>query len=333
MVQTIFSIIISVDILSAYHPQKVEITNSEGITWHVELKNKKMVVNKIVKETFFLDTDTYFVRVEGIKRKYYGGFLFLSQDSVLRIINFIDDKNYLYSVVKEEITSSQIEALKAQAVVARTFLYKNLGRHSYADMCDLTHCQVYQGMDSIPTEVKKAVDETDGLVLLYNNEIAEVYYHSTCGGRTADPYNIWGYNSVPPYLKPVDDPYCKQSPHFIWKNSFPLDTLRKIFKKSFQEIAYKQNYDSTTIFVVIDGDTLSGWRFRQHICKIFGWNTIKSSFYSISSRNDSLIVRGKGLGHRIGVCQWGSIGMAENGFTFLEILNWFLPGTKVGVIK
>ncbi len=330
MVFSLFSLIISVDILSALNPQDVTIRNADS-TWHILLRGGQMLINHKERKNLFLKEDTYTVFLGDIKRRYTGGFVIFPSQGVLKIINFVDEKDYLYSVVKEEMTSDEVEALKAQAVVARTFLYKNLGRHSYSDMCDLTHCQVYKGIDSIPPSVIKAVNETEGLVLLYKGEIAEVYYHSTCGGRTADPKNIWGIDSVPPYLKSVEDKFCKNSPHYSWRYLFPLDSLRRIFRKDFNYISFVKAYDSTTLSVVIDGDTIKGWQFRQEICRHFGWNTIKSSFFSLKIDGESLIVEGRGLGHRVGLCQWGAIGMAKNGYTFLEILQHFFPGTKVGV--
>lgn len=151
--------------------------------------------------------------------KYRGGFQYHRRDGGnLTVVNVLPLEDYVNGVVCYEMGRSwPLEALKAQALCARTYVLKNLNKHnSYGfDICGTASCQAYHGMgsdrpDNGPTEVSmQAVSETAGMVIRYNGKLAETLYSSSHGGASEDAKNIWGTDTVNehPYLRGVEDPY------------------------------------------------------------------------------------------------------------------------------
>ncbi len=154
-------------------------------------------------------------------------------DSDMTIINVIPLEEYLYGVVPNEIQgSSNIEALKAQAVVARSYAIRNLNKHSSQkfDLCPTTYCQMYRGYNTEYPATNKAVDDSKGLIVTYNGEVAETLYCASSGGPTEDSKNVWG--STVPYLVSVDNKYeLTTSGHYYWQESFTPSQIKTIMFK------------------------------------------------------------------------------------------------------
>jgi len=154
-----------------------------------------------------------------------------NQSSDMTVINILPLEEYLYGVVPYEIgASSPMEALKAQAVTARTYTINNLGKFSKLgfDLCTTTTCQVYRGTAGETKNTNKAVDETKGKIVTYNGKPAQVFYFASSGGRTEDVKNVWG--SEIPYLISVEDKYeSGTSRYYNWEAVCTADELKNIF--------------------------------------------------------------------------------------------------------
>lgn len=157
--------------------------------------------------------------------------------SDMTVINILPSEEYLYGVVPCEIeASSHPEALKAQAVAARTYTLNSLGKHEKLgfDLCGTTWCQVYKGFGSENPASNKAVDDTKGKVVTYNGNLAQVFYFSSSGGMTENVENVW---STPlPYLVSVEDPYESGK---SWKYNWELS----LTAKEIEEIMLARKYD------------------------------------------------------------------------------------------
>lgn len=159
-------------------------------------------------------------------------------DSDLTVINILDIEEYLYGVVPQEIeASSPTEALKAQAVVARTYALRNLGKYGKwgFDLTNTTSDQVYGGYDAEKQATNKAVDETRGKKILYNGSIISAHYFSSSGGMTENSENVWG--TAYPYLRSVPDPYeSGTSYNYNWTRTFTAEELKQILYSSGMDI-------------------------------------------------------------------------------------------------
>lgn len=139
-------------------------------------------------------------------------------------------EQYLYGVVPAEIESdAPLEAVKAQAVAARTYTYQNLGKNSKwgFDLVDTVDDQVYRGFEGERATANQAVDETKGKKMLYNGKLAHVYYFASSGGMTANIEEVWG--SEIPYLVSVPDPYESQTSwQYIWEKTLTAEEIKKV---------------------------------------------------------------------------------------------------------
>lgn len=151
--------------------------------------------------------------------------------SDMTVINVVPAEQYLYGVVPYEIeASSHPEALKAQAVAARTYTLNNMKKYSRLDfnLCTTVYSQVYKGFAGETVSTNKAVDDTKGKILTYNGKPAAVFYFSSSGGRTEDVKNVWGSSDYP-YLKSVEDKYeSGKSWRYTWEVTYTAQKIKQI---------------------------------------------------------------------------------------------------------
>jgi len=245
-------------------------------------------------------------------------------------------ESYLYGLInKESLPKWPQEMKKAQAVAARTYaIYRKINRPR--ELCDLSNSnldQVYGGYLSEDHAARRAVDETRGQVLTYNNRVAVTYFHSTCGGHTSSSEAIWG--SAQPHLPGVKCPYCQSAPDYRWEFSMPyadfgraLGVPKKVKDNfSFEILSRDQNGRVLRAKVKYQDSelTMRGEEIRQKV----GFYTLKSTDFQFTIQDGEITFSGSGLGHGVGMCQWGAAEMAKRGSNYKEILNFYYPGTVV----
>jgi len=165
--------------------------------------------------------------------RYYGGFRYERiSGGDLTVVNIVSLEDYVKGVVPYEMSASwPTEALKVQAVCARTYAMISLDKHRRYnfDVCNTTDCQVYRGLNSANDVTNQAVDETRGMYAMYNGALAQTYYFSSDGGGTEDVRNVWSSTSNLPYLAGVIDPYeaavVNKIPNYSWTFSFTKSEL------------------------------------------------------------------------------------------------------------
>ncbi|BCV25222.1 SpoIID/LytB domain-containing protein [Gelria sp. Kuro-4] len=170
------------------------------------------------------------LRVDG--RPYRGSLEVRATGAGLVVINVVTVEDYLRGTVPLEMPPTwPEEALKAQAVAARTFAYRNQGRHAGEgfDLCAGTHCQAYGGAGVETAATDRAVKETADLVLRYNGELIDAYYHASSGGHTEAAGAVWGTDR--PYLKGVEDGW-DQSPYAQWEASFSPEEVSALLAQA-----------------------------------------------------------------------------------------------------
>ncbi|MBR2742228.1 MAG: SpoIID/LytB domain-containing protein [Clostridia bacterium] len=162
--------------------------------------------------------------------EYFGSFLMYRNSSgKLNLINMVSVQDYLKGVVPYEMSNGwPVEALKAQAVAARNYLYQNINKHKSEGfmVCDGTHCQVYGGTAKAGANSDAAVDQTDSMVLTYGGKLAELYYHASSGGYTENAENVW-FAAVP-YLVAVESPYedLDKATYGRWSTTLTKEEVR-----------------------------------------------------------------------------------------------------------
>lgn len=343
------------------------------------------------------------VKTETIFRgnTYYGGFQYQRVGGGnLTVSNVISLEDYVQGVIVEEMSPSwPLEALKAQAVCARTYAYRNYlaQKHSSQgfDLCNATHCQVYSGMDSVTSESSLAVTETGGEYLWYNGALVDAVYSSHDGGATESAVNVWG--SDVPYLIGKEDPYeasvADKVPNYNWTVTYTAQELTDLLNsKGYINsgiVDFRVTKTSPTgnaIEITFTDSSGKSWSKIRDDCRTFlGLRSIHytvtgggsaSSGYTvngsgtISSLNGAYAVdgsgstaaladgaayiiggdgsvsqltpsagsggpagvftiTGSGWGHNVGMSQWGAYAMAQQGYSYRDILNFYYTGIEV----
>lgn len=311
---------------------------------NISISDKKAIIHDQVYALPIKITGQSFITVN--KKFYRGNILVkLSLNNKLNIINELSVEDYLKGVLpKEADGGSNLEALKVQAVISRSYVLKNLSKHYKEgfDVCSTVHCQVYGGASSENKLCNQAISETEGEVVVYDNEIAQTLFHANCGGFTEDPKYVWAWKSeTPEYLKGIKDKYCKTGPHSTWTSTLSEKVIREKLIKAGYEIGEIKSIKTSgktkskgkeTIVIKYKKGTLSlnSYKFRTIVDP---WLIKSTMIDSIKKKNNSFVFTGKGWGHRVGLCQWGAKVMAEEGVPYKEILEFYYPKTQIEKIE
>lgn len=260
-------------------------------------------------------------------------------------------EDYVLGVIAAEASVEyELEALKALAVVARTYAARNLGRHARdgAHLCDTTHCQRFIVHDETARPdfyelARRAVKETAGEVLRDGTGgVAETYFSASCGGMTADAASLWGTAPSPSHLRSVRDEACASGLHSEWTDAVrATDLLRALRADRRTDVGarlssvrvVRRDASGRAALVALDGErrlTVRGWDFKIIVGRTLGWNVLKSSRFDVARAGENFIFRGSGFGHGLGLCQAGAHAMAARGASYKSILERYLPGTRVG---
>jgi stage II sporulation protein D len=260
-------------------------------------------------------------------------------------------EEYLAGVLAAEASvETEIEALKAQAVVSRSFALKNLGRHAREgyDFCSTTHCQRFtfpKTRGAISGAARRAVEETAGMILSDSfGNVIDAYFHAACGGMTANIETLWGA-PAPSYLRGVRDDFCATMPHRSWTQKIPADQLARALQSD-----ERTNPGARLVSIAVSrrdatgrAETLTiegarrrlvrGWDFKLIVGRVLGWQMIKSSRFEVSRAGGDFVFRGFGFGHGLGLCQEGAHVAARRGMSYRQILNHYFPGTRLTRIE
>jgi stage II sporulation protein D len=253
----------------------------------------------------------------------------------------------------------------AQAIAARNFaFYKMINRDtSNFDVYSDTRDQVYSGMEKYKPLADSAITLTSGMIVEYDGQPARCFFHSICGGHTENVQHVWQGQPALPYLSGVSDidsatglAFCAASPQFYWTTTYTLSQLDRMAKTNLAlanptyatrrinpdvtDIEVMDRFDSSRIdsleITARDGSVyfVRGDRIR-YFFKNSGGTILRSSLFKIDISRDvdgnikKIILKGQGSGHGVGMCQWGALGMSRLGYSYLQILLHYYPGTEV----
>ncbi len=266
-----------------------------------------------------------------INGQFYVGYFEVKRDeNGLYIINDLPFERYIEGVVASETGKEwEIEALKAQAVISRTYaiFYKTLKTKKDFHLTSSVLHQVYKGNNTSPL-IRRAVKETEGEILIYEGYPIKAFYHSTCVGKTELPEEVWGGDY--PYLKSVD---CnsKNSPYENWQRRFSFEKIEKALGISSIEDISIASYTSTgrvKTLNIVAANTSEMEVKATDLRKLLGYRELPSTHFSLIIKESGYaIFDGKGYGHGVGLSQWGALEMAKQGKNYKEILKHYYPGT------
>lgn len=237
-----------------------------------------------------------------IVRRYQGTLQIKPSAGTLVAIVAMDRETAVASVVAaESAPDTPFEALKAQAVAARSYFVAGHGRHHDFDFCDTTHCQFLRQPPAPGSAAARAVAATRDLVLAYDSFPFAAMYTRSCSGHTRTPAELGLSPAAYPYYS-VECKYCRAHP------------VRWSSRVSAQDAATLRTRDESA---------------RLNIDRRLGWSAVPSNDFVEKTEHDQIILEGAGEGHGIGLCQSGAKAMAEAGADFRQILTHYYPNTTV----
>lgn len=300
------------------------------------------------------------VRVDG--QTYRGVVEIVRNTAGLTVVNRLLLESYLVGVVSAEMgrrNQAEFEALKAQAVVSRTYALRNLRRRAalgfdlHAGVSD----QVYGGSASETPEGREAVGLTRGQALTFDGRPVDAFYYSTCGGRTADGVEAFRAASRP-YLRSFADvdehgqAYCRISPRYRWREEWSGDALRTTLRRTLPAtLGVGADRASEVRDVWVAQRTASGrvgrlgitlpadhlmveGRVVRQVLRPASGDLLRSAAFTLSAsrsgrRITHLVAEGSGAGHGVGMCQWGAVGRSRAGQDYQGILAAYFPGATL----
>lgn len=271
-------------------------------------------------------------------REYPGTLDVLANGDGLAVVNELPLEEYLAGVLKAEVSDQwPVEMLKAQAIVARTYAayHRQLNAGKPFHLLASTAHQQYIGKVPSASPVWLAVKETEGEVLHWEGQLFPAFFHSESGGHTEDPRMVFSAANMPA-LKPVRDEFAALSPHAYWSLDLRLADLAELLKKSGIAVGsvvrlevLERGPSLRVIRLAVHGTrgsaALRGIDFR----KLVGNDSLKSTLFAVAVDRKYARFAGRGYGHGVGFSQWGAKAMAERGFRYRQILEFYYPGSTL----
>ena len=269
-------------------------TKSDDV--YLLVKGRPILAYSSINSDFFVASTNYPLdgTVTSGGKEYRGGIgANRSALNDMAVINYLLMDHYLYGILPKEMSGSwPLEALKAQAVVAKSFAISSFGKHGEEgfDLCNTTDCQVYGGYEVEVANSNLAVDETSGDLLYYNDELVVGYYHSNSGGKTASIENVW--SASVPYLVSVDDPYSIGAPNTDWVVMMsPREIEEKLQAKNYFVGSLKGVHvrevasDGRVQVIEFIGSKGTASLKKEEVRKVFGYGSFKSIYFEVLTDN------------------------------------------------
>ena len=305
------------------------------------MKKIVVIIISVIFIPFIITSFFYEYKLQHIQ----SGFNSNKDETVVRVltknntVEKINLEDYLVGVVSGEVpVSFEKEAIKAQAVAARTYALKQIENHkNYEyDVKDDTSSQVYQtdeelrnkwgnNYDEYVKKIKKCVNETEGEYVSYNNEVIYAFFFSTSNGKTEDNKNVFGKDL--PYLKVVDSSFDEsETKNFTTVKIVSLDdfykqlNLEKSDELNITDIVRTESGRISSIMV--NGKAFTGRDFQKRL-------SLRSNDFTIQKNNENITITTKGFGHGVGMSQYGANALAKRHKTYDEILKYYYQGTNL----
>jgi stage II sporulation protein D len=299
-----------------------------ALSWPIAASGDRLLVDgHVVGRQLELAPEAGVVPWDG--GRYRGTLRLVARGDAVVVVNVVDVESYLRGVVPAEMQASwPLEALRAQAVAARTYALANIDGTSLYDVCATSECQAYRGLTVEHARTDQAVADTAGQVLTYGGTFARTYYHADSGGVIASSAEVWG-GSIP-YLSAFQD-VASDGPHRHWEMRLEPSAVAA-------HLAAAGHHVGSVRQVRVLATSESGRVARLEVVGAHGtvvleaqdarqqaraWGLRSTRFRMVGD----LLVRGEGWGHGVGMSQYGARALALAGYGYGQILGFYYPDT------
>ncbi len=330
-----------------------DLDKSFGVFKKIEVRGTEKINNFIIKpvspaleQRVYNDNLIILVRRGGSE----GGSVVNPSADGLLIISEVDLESYIARVVETEGgPKSPTEYYKSQAIICRTYALEKFSRHIEEgfNLCDGVHCQAYKGKSIYSKIILEATKSTSGLIIVDTNlTLITAAFHSNCGGETVNSEDVWVMPKS--YLKSVKDNFCIEQPNSKWKKTISIAQWKKYLtsygiktpsireggldvvsggvcnsnpdKTQIDELLFNQQ--NRKVYYTINNASIPLKKIRDD------WK-LRSTFFSIKSEGNNLLLKGKGYGHGVGLCQEGAMQMAKMGYNYKEIIKFYYKNVHI----
>ncbi len=259
--------------------------------------------------------------------KYSGELRISSINGALKIINYVNEADYLTGVLRGEVGYDKSNALyEVHAILSRTYarFYKDRHRSEGFELCDQTHCQVFKGHYDY-NQYQQAILSTKDLVVIdsVKGDLAELLFHSNCGGQTCASEDVW--KSTLTYCRSIRDTFCLRSQQAIWQKQISLDLFcnKLNIGMPIDSTAKNSLRDAICSFSLNRPEMLNIGNKKFKTTELRTRLNLKSAWFDWECRGDSVYFYGRGFGHGVGMCQEGAIRMSELGYSPSQIIKHY----------
>jgi stage II sporulation protein D len=297
-----------------------------------------------------------------LTRRFAGAVAFSNQNGALRIVVTQKTEDATAAIVASEMSGVRLgEALRAMAVVVRSYLVAHAGRHAAEgyDFCDSTHCQLYFGESSesvgdiaspdlrhvfdLSAEATQATAATAGEILACDGAPLAGYFTASCGGRTAAATDAFGDGSETTAHGDagVVCEWCKNAKFHRWRRTVNAAAVARTLsgewggrppERASLQVARRTAAGLVAAVALSDGRrtvVVPNARFRSLVGRTFGWNVVLSNVFTLERRGDDLMIEGRGFGHQVGLCVEGAVAQARAGRRQRNIVNFYFPQAAI----
>jgi len=256
-----------------------------------------------------------------------------TSSNALKLITDVDLEKYVAGVIESEAGFiAPLEYYKVQSILCRTYAVKYFGKHLIQgyNLCDKVHCQAYRGKCVKNPDIIKATRLTKGMVLVDSSMKAiTATFYSNSGGQTVNSEDVW--SKKVPYLQSITDSFSLGQPNAIWeKKILKQDWVKYLAKKGIKTT------DSCEDFYFVQNNRKNAYTIGDSNIPLKNVRTdwyLKSTYFSIIPNGDTLIFKGKGFGHGVGLSQEGAMQMARLKYSYDQIINYYFKNVSIRNIK
>lgn len=308
----------------------------------IEVKHNYRTIGKfkkvrLIENQLNNDINIQAVEPKSKSRKYQNDFEIVIDNAGLTVVNLVDINNYLAGVVESEGGGGkELEYYKVQALMSRTYLYKYFNKHAKEgfSLCDRVHCQAYHSKMRFTPSIDSAVKSTEYLVMKdANDQFIDAYFHANCGGQTSEAQYVWNNNV--PYLNSFKDTFCVYTKQAIWEKRIPQQEWADFLVKKYNYPINDSIYGSL-LFTFNQPDRMAFYHSSLLGIPLRDIRTqfsLRSTFFNVYPDGTDVILKGRGYGHGVGLCQEGAMKMAFYHYNFHQIALYYFPGVHIVNLK
>ncbi len=301
----------------------------------IQISKGELVIGSYNKVKFYKENNEAVFQIQTLspstkRRIYYGNLEINIVNDIFTFINYVPIEQYLIGVIESESGNYQSkEYYKVQAIISRTYAlkHKNKFLHEGFMLTDLVNCQVYFGKYYQNPKMKQAVEETKGLILVDDelNYITAAFY-SNSGGQTENSENVW--NKPLPYLRSKKDPFSVGKNNYKWTKTIDKSKWLSYLKDKYDYPIYDITERSKALNLNQTNRKkyLAGWESHVLLTDVRKDWRLKSTLFSIVEKGDEIVLKGQGFGHGVGLSQEGAMNMADLGYSYIDVLNFYYTG-------